>query len=152
MIVNNLDSFRPIRAPHQADAPLSVDSNGILAQTIATQRLETISWGHAQIVTGQRPVEIAEFPTGRVLYVARQFPTTLSVKDPLGFWAPEGLNHDSIIISLIPFSVNRKTARSDSGHRRYAYLVEDIDAHAKRLGITRSSFLAEAARTALRGA
>lgn len=31
------------------------------------------------------------------------------------------------------------------------YLVEDIDAHAKRLGITRSSFLAEAARTALRG-
>jgi predicted RNase H-like HicB family nuclease len=32
------------------------------------------------------------------------------------------------------------------------YLVEDIDAHAKRLGVTRSSFLAEAARAALQGA
>jgi predicted RNase H-like HicB family nuclease len=31
------------------------------------------------------------------------------------------------------------------------YLVADIDAHAKRIGVTRSSFLAEAARAALRG-
>ncbi|MFP5501801.1 MAG: type II toxin-antitoxin system HicB family antitoxin [Candidatus Sericytochromatia bacterium] len=31
------------------------------------------------------------------------------------------------------------------------YLLEDIDAHVGRLGVTRSAFLAEAARAALRG-
>lgn len=31
------------------------------------------------------------------------------------------------------------------------YLVADIDAHAERLGVTRSAFLAEAARAALQG-
>jgi len=43
MVVDDLDIFGIAVAPHEADAPLSVDANRVLADAISFQRLELIA-------------------------------------------------------------------------------------------------------------
>jgi hypothetical protein len=60
MVIDNLDRVRIPVFPFEADAPAVVDSNTVLSQSIAGQRLEMISWDHSEIRQRSRGVQMIQ--------------------------------------------------------------------------------------------
>jgi len=49
MIVDNFNVVCIVIMPPKTDAPLVIDPNAVLPQTITCELFQAISWGHAQI-------------------------------------------------------------------------------------------------------
>jgi hypothetical protein len=49
MIVDNFNVVCIAIAPPKTDAPLVIDPNAVLTDTIASELFQAITWGHAQI-------------------------------------------------------------------------------------------------------
>jgi hypothetical protein len=62
VIVDNLYIERIATMPAKANAPPIVDSDAVSTSAAALQGLETISWGHPQIVESSRLVQVLKLP------------------------------------------------------------------------------------------
>src|SRR6202049_1620844 len=60
VVVDNFDIGRPFLSPEEADAPLVIDPDGVLATTFAGQRFKPVCWRRAQVVEIARGMEHVE--------------------------------------------------------------------------------------------
>jgi len=92
MVIDYLNLVRVALAPHEAYAPLIVDPDAVLAQTIALQALKPITWycrKHQQI---DRRVQHLQFPEGDTLDCLKPR-RAQAVEEPFSLRAPERANH-----------------------------------------------------------
>lgn len=61
MIVHNFDVVYVVLSPKETDSPLIIDPNAVLALTIATESLKTISRRNSEIGKLFRSVEVKQF-------------------------------------------------------------------------------------------
>jgi hypothetical protein len=81
MIVDDLDMSWSSSGPHEANPPLIVDSNTMLAGSVGPKGFQTISRRNAQVAQIDGPVEQAQFAQGDILNIRRQTPASLAVPD-----------------------------------------------------------------------
>jgi hypothetical protein len=60
MVINDLDVFGTCPCPAEADAPLVVDPDAVLALPIAAKHLESVSGRHTQVVEAGGNLELAQ--------------------------------------------------------------------------------------------
>jgi len=72
MIVGNLDVPNVAIAPHEADAPLVIDTDAVLAPTIAVQSLQSIAWRDTKVVELRGGIDGQEFRPGARLNLRRK--------------------------------------------------------------------------------
>lgn len=69
MIIRNFYTLGSAILPEEADAPLIVDPNAVLAEPIPFQCLQTISRRYGQITQFSRSMNLSELPEGYPLNV-----------------------------------------------------------------------------------
>jgi hypothetical protein len=92
MIVDNLGAVNVPVPPLEADPPLLIDANTVLAEPVAGKRLQMISWDHGQIPKGGRGMKMIEFSfrdAGNGVEPSAKLPS----KDLFRFLRPEGSYH-----------------------------------------------------------
>jgi len=93
MIVNDLNFVRIAILPPEADAPLVVHTNTVLAGAIAPELLQSIPRRHAEIVELLGRIHRHKFSQHRALKIRRIASDPLSSEQPLGVTIGEGVNH-----------------------------------------------------------
>jgi hypothetical protein len=96
MIVDYLDIMRLAVGPTKADAPLIVDPNAPLAHTIPSQRLQMIAGWIAQVLQGQRSIDLPQLPQSALLDIAGKLATPLALPDSLGLFVAKRADHGPI--------------------------------------------------------
>lgn len=94
MIVGNLDVPRLAIPPLEAEPPLIVDADAVLASTIAVQRLQTVAGRHAQIVEPLRGIDRQKLRASTPLNLQRQTANGVACEDRCGALVRKALNHD----------------------------------------------------------
>jgi hypothetical protein len=79
--------------PFEADAPLIVDPNALLACTAAPERFEAIRRRDAQIFQPLGRIQHPKLPSRNLLNLNRQPTRHFAVPDALGFLIGEGPDH-----------------------------------------------------------
>jgi hypothetical protein len=87
VVVHNLDIGRAGRGPEEADSPLFINADAVLAGTVASKSFEMVSVGNAQIVQTNGGMEQEEFAPHHRHEILRETPRRLAVKDFLGLGA-----------------------------------------------------------------
>ena len=80
-------------APDEADAPLIVDADAVLASTIALERFEPIAGRNAQVGEGVGRIEDDEFPKGDALKAGGQTTRAATLKERFRVGVAEGADH-----------------------------------------------------------
>jgi hypothetical protein len=93
MIVDDFDLVALPFVPHEADAPLVVDSDAVLACALPPQGLQTIRGRSAQVVEALRGVEHPQLPAGDCLNLIWKAARYIAVPDALGFFIREASDH-----------------------------------------------------------
>jgi hypothetical protein len=84
MIIHDLDAFHVTFRPDEADTPLIVDTNTMLASATANQGLQSVP-GRSREVTKQcRLMKLAQLTLSAALHVVGQSPGKPSAKQRLG--------------------------------------------------------------------
>src|SRR5215210_6489022 len=65
VVVHDLDALRPSVGPGKADPPLVVDTDAVLASSVASECLQSVARRHTEIVEGHRGVEDRQLPQRR---------------------------------------------------------------------------------------
>jgi hypothetical protein len=63
MVIDNFHVHGALRRPHKTNAKLIVDPYAVLAGAIPSQRFETVSRRHSQIIEGIGPFQLLELAT-----------------------------------------------------------------------------------------
>jgi hypothetical protein len=93
MIVNKLDLIRIAIPPAQADAPLIIDANTVLARSVAFEFLQAVAGRDSQVFELLGRVNEPELPQHRPLQVSREAPHGLALKEPLDVPISKALDH-----------------------------------------------------------
>jgi hypothetical protein len=80
-------------APDEADAPLIVDADAVLASAIALVRLESIARRDASVREGVGRIEDDEFPKRDALRAGGEATRTATLKERFRVGVAEGANH-----------------------------------------------------------
>src|SRR3954447_483473 len=83
VVVDDLDLVSVPIAPLEADPPLVVDTDAVLARPLAAQALQPVPRGDLEILKSLGVVQHPKLPTRHLLNVARQPPGDLSLPDLL---------------------------------------------------------------------
>ena len=94
MIVGNLDVPRFAIPPLEAEPPLIVDADAVLALAVAVQSLQTVAGRHAQIVESLRGIDRQKLRAGAPLNLQRQTAHSVACEDRCGALVREALDHD----------------------------------------------------------
>ena len=81
MIVNDLNFVGISVSPNEADAPLIIDSNAVLALAIAAQAFEPVSSRSGQIAELPREMHLVKFPPSDSLN-GPELPYRFPMKEP----------------------------------------------------------------------
>ncbi len=81
VIVGDLDLESIALPPDEANSPLVVDPNAVLALAVTQKFLEVVSRRNIQVSQGIRRIQNPEFDVGPALDVTRKAATWLPVKD-----------------------------------------------------------------------
>jgi hypothetical protein len=71
VVIDNLDFMGVAIAPLEADAPLVVDTDAVLAGPVAAQAFESVSRWDPEIVKALSVVQHPQFPPRHLLNIAR---------------------------------------------------------------------------------
>jgi hypothetical protein len=93
VIIDDLDIVGMSRSKSEADSPLVIDADAVLAVTIAAQLLQTISRRDAQIVQRDRGVKLQKFSQGDSAQIPRPALDGHAPKQLLGLPIPEAADH-----------------------------------------------------------
>lgn len=93
VVVDDLDVEGIGGTPDEADAPLIVDADAVLASTIALERLEAIAGRNAQVGEGVGRIEDDEFPKRDALKAGGQTTRAATLKERFRVRVAEGANH-----------------------------------------------------------
>jgi len=93
MIVRNLYVVRVSFPPPEADTPLVVDPDAVLAGPVAAEFLQPIPGGNSEVVELFARVNLDELSPGRPLYLNRPSPYHATRKDAPRFFVGECFDH-----------------------------------------------------------
>ena len=88
MIVHDLHILGRLTPPYEADPPLVIDANAVLASTVPLQGLKTIAGRSGQVANLLRVVQLPKLTLDDPLNVVRQLLREPSVEQ--GFGIPVG--------------------------------------------------------------
>jgi len=92
VVIDDLHIFCPDFCSTKTDAPLIVDTNAVLAGTVALQRLEAISGWHFQIIQSAGNLELSQFAP-RDRSDVHESPDVVTFGERLGIGTPERSHH-----------------------------------------------------------
>src|SRR6185312_5860831 len=101
VIVDDLDIAWSSGGPHEADPPLIVDSDTVLADSISSQHLKPISRWHTKVVHIERRVEQAQFAQSHGLDIRWQSATPLAAPDASSLGVSEAQDHVLITYNVM---------------------------------------------------
>jgi hypothetical protein len=93
MVIDQRDIVSTAIAPDEANAPLVVDANAVLAGAIAVQCFEPVARWRTQIQQLHRSIQHVELSQGRALQIRRDFLDLVAMKQRLGLTVGETRNH-----------------------------------------------------------
>ena len=93
MVVNNLDLIRIAVSPAEANAPLIIDTDTVLARSVPLELLQAIARGDSQVLELLGGVNETELPQHRPLEVSREVPHGLALEEPLSVPIGKALDH-----------------------------------------------------------
>lgn len=102
MIVSHFDVVGVACLPTEADAPLVIDANAMLASAIARQSFQPIGRWNPQIVQALSDIELYQLAPRKAVQFGGKVAQELALKEPLGVLIlgvliVEGLDHNPII-------------------------------------------------------
>jgi len=89
--------LRVATAPDEANPPLVIDADAVLAGTLAFEGFQPVARRRKQIAQCPRPVQVFELAPGGVLNVRRQLAGAFAPKDALRFAARESGYHRNML-------------------------------------------------------
>ena len=93
MIVDDLDVVRIGSEPAEADAPLVVDSDAVLAIPVPREFLKAIGWRDTEVEEAGSGIKHDEFAKGNSLKVRRHSANPLQFEQSLGVGVAKAANH-----------------------------------------------------------
>ncbi|HET7540187.1 MAG TPA: hypothetical protein VFK05_09955 [Polyangiaceae bacterium] len=93
MIVDDLDIVRVGSKPAEADAPLIIDSDAVLANPVPGEFLEAIGWRNAEVEEAGRGIKHDELAKGNSLEVRRQSANPLPFEKALCVCVAKAADH-----------------------------------------------------------
>lgn len=87
MVVHNFHVQRIFAVPAEANPPLVIDADAVLAFAVVFQRFQMIAIRHAQIIQAARLIQQQQFPPRHALNLVRQPPGRFIVEQLFGFGA-----------------------------------------------------------------
>ena len=109
MVVDDLNVGGSITGPDEAQPPLGIDANAVLALPIILERFKAVPWRYLQVIENPGPVELGELAEGRALDVhPSSYPTAF--KEGLGVFALEALDRHRWILTRSVHSVKREAS------------------------------------------
>jgi len=101
VVVDDLDVPGVTPRPAEADPPLVVDSDAVLALSIALERLEPVSRRDLEILERLRSIQDEELPQRASVKLRRKASRTFSPEEDLGGRTAEAPNHESMITPCV---------------------------------------------------
>ena len=95
MVIHDLYLMGISLLPEKADPPPVVDADAMLAFPVSGKRLQTVPWGHPQIVQALGVVQDHQFGLGTALDVNGELPASFSVGNRFGIGVFVTLDHIS---------------------------------------------------------
>jgi hypothetical protein len=89
VVVHDLDVLGATRRPHEADPPLVIDPDAVLASSIPCERFQAVPRGNSKIVEGHCGIEDRQLPQRRTTDAGVNRPDTFTLPQPLGVTIPE---------------------------------------------------------------
>lgn len=105
VVVDKFDGMGGITFPGEAQPPLAVDPDAVLAFSIALQRLQAVPWRDLKVCQGGGGHHLNEFAPGRPAQVVWPSSNTLALGQPFRVWACKTGDH-ACSISLIDILAN----------------------------------------------
>jgi hypothetical protein len=87
MVVHNFHFKRILTLPAEANAPLVVHADAVLAFAVVLQGFQVVAVGRAQVIQAPRLMQQQQFPPRDALNLRRQPPRRFIIEQPLGFLA-----------------------------------------------------------------
>src|SRR3990172_4207303 len=106
VVVADLDVMGVSVLPAEADSPLVVDPNAVLADAVPGEALQAVPWRHAELVQSLGGVHEQQLAVRSSLHVRCQLARPLPLKHLPCLGVPEGSNHRGSVTRSIN-SVNR---------------------------------------------
>jgi len=100
VVVHDLHVVGAPAVPDEADSPLGVDANGVLAGAISAKLLQAIARRRAQVAKVLGVVQVQQLAPGSSLDVQRQLPRDFAAAETLGLPVGKRLDHDLIVSPL----------------------------------------------------
>jgi hypothetical protein len=107
VVVDNFDIMCLPRSPPKADPPLVIDTNAVLAGSVALERLQAIAWRKPQVVEDRCCIQHAEFPQCESLNVGTQLPNGAALKETLGVAAQPTGSCKTVLASVSMLATSR---------------------------------------------
>ncbi len=101
VIIYDLDVIRIAAGPPEADAPLIVDPDTMLAGTVALQFLQPVAGRHSQILQRLSGINSHQLPQHGALKHRGKAPDALPVEETLRIPIGEALDHRRIITTNV---------------------------------------------------
>ena len=95
MVIRNLDVVSIAVTPHEADAPLVVDSDTVLSRPLAFELFESVGRWDAQGIQLSNGLDHCELTRSDALNVLGDSSDKPSVENSLGLAVTKGLNHNN---------------------------------------------------------
>jgi hypothetical protein len=105
VVVDNLDVESVTSFPAEANAPLLIYSNAVLACSIPRKGFEPVCWWYAKVGEVLCAIEHGKLVEGALLDLSRQSPGSLLIPYFLSFCIAKTLDHQNKI-PLFPLDVN----------------------------------------------
>jgi hypothetical protein len=93
VVIDNFDFMGTVRFPAEADAPLVIDADGVLAFPLALERFKAIAGRDGEVLQFGDGMNLGEFPQGCALDVRRKRPGIPFLEKECGLPASKGADH-----------------------------------------------------------
>ena len=97
MVIDDFNRMRMPLFPDEADAPLVVNADAVLARPSTLEGFEAVAWRHTQVTQGFRRRELRELTEGNTLNIGGEPPGSFALPDLLRLFVAEILNHPLIL-------------------------------------------------------
>ena len=93
MVIDDLNVMDVVSDPAEADPPLVVDTDAVLAETIRRKLLQTIRRRHSEVNKTCRGIEHQQFTKGDPVKIRRHSPDSFASEQSLGVGVAEAPDH-----------------------------------------------------------
>jgi len=93
VVIDDLNVMGVVFDPAEADPPLVVDTDAVLAETIRGKLLQMIRRRHSEVSETSRGIEHQQFTKGNAVKIRRHSPDSFASEQSLGVGVAEAPDH-----------------------------------------------------------